>query len=171
MYIEDIASVYEEEGLKFSTHEENQSITFNMNTHVSQDVHFIARIVNSRTVLFETRLPMNIPEEFREAVSSYLTRANYGLLVGCFQMDFADGELDYTTAGCHEEDDELSEDVIRRLTYVGFNMFDDYIPGVFAIIYGGKDPITAYETVEKAIEQKRRAQEASASDDEDEEDE
>ncbi len=154
MYIEDIASVYEDEGLNFSTDDENQLIHFRMDTEVSPDVLFRVRIVNSRTVLFETKLPMNIPEKSREAVSSYLTRANYGLLVGCFQMDFDDGELTYNAAGCHDDDDALSDDVIRRLTYVGFNMFDRYIPGVFAIVYSGKEPAKAYEDVEKAVQEK-----------------
>ncbi len=159
MYIEDIASVYEEEELHFSTDEEHQRIDFKMNTRVSQDVPFRVRIANERTVIFETRLPMNIPEQYRETVSSYLTRANFGLWVGSFQMDFKDGELLYEAAGCHEDGEALPDDVIRRLTYVGFNMFDDYIPGVFAIVYGGRDAATAYQEVEKAIEQRRRQQE------------
>ncbi len=154
MYIEDIASVYEDEGLNFSTDDENQFIHFKMDTEVSPDVLFRARVVNGRTVLFETKLPMNIPEKSREAVSSFLTRANYGLLVGCFQMDFSDGELTYNAAGCHDEDDALSDDVIRRLTYVGFNMFDRYLSGVFAIVYSGMDPEQAYEDIERAIRER-----------------
>jgi|GEM_PF-2423341 len=167
MYIEDIASVYEEEGLNFHTDEEKQCILLKMSTKVSPDVQFIARIVNSRTVLFETRLPMNVPEKNREAVSSYLTRANFGLLVGGFQMDFSDGELKYTVAGCHDEDEPLSDDVLLRLTYVGFNMFDNYMPGVFAIIYGNKDPAEIYEEIEGALQARREQMEQDEEDDDD----
>lgn len=164
MYIEDIASVYEEEGLNFRTDEEKQCILLKMSTKVSPDVQFIARIVNSRTLLFETRLPMNIPENKREAVSSYLTRANFGLLVGGFQMDFEDGEIKYSVSGCHDEDDALSDDVLLRLTYVGFNMFDNYMPGVFGVVYGNKDPAEIYDEIEEGLQARREQMEQDEED-------
>lgn len=168
MYIEDIASAYKEEGLKFTVNDEEQSITFKMNTQLSPSVPFTARIINERTVLFTTHSPMNVPKEKREAVSSYLTRANYGLLVGNFEMDFYDGELNYTVAGCYEEGQSLSYEVIRRLTYVGFNMFDTYMSGVFAIIYAGKDPAEAYrEVAEKRAARIRALEDADDSGQED----
>lgn len=170
MYIEDIASVYEEEGLNFHTDEEKQCIYLKMSTKVSPDVQFMVRIVNSRTLLFETRLPMNIPENKREPVSSYLTRANFGLLVGGFQMDFEDGELKYSVAGCHDEDDALSDDVLLRLTYVGFNMFDNYMPGVFAVVYGDKDPAKIYDEIEEGLQARREQMEQDDDDDEEGED-
>jgi len=170
MYIDDIASVYESEKLNFNVNQEKQFITFKMNTNVSQDVPFMARIINNRTVLFETRLPVNVPEKSRDAVSNYLTRANYGLLVGGFQMDFSDGEVKYTVAGCHDEDDVLSDDVILRLTYVGFNMFDNYVPGVFSVMYGDRDPAATYDEIENELQERRARQEAERQAEEDDDD-
>lgn len=150
MYIEDIAQVYEEEELNFATDEEEQRIRFKMNTKVSPDVSFTARIVNETTALFTTILPMNIPEAKRDAVALYLNRANWGLLLGNFEMDPNDGELCYRVAGCFEENEPLADEIVRRMTYVGFNMFDKYVPGVFAIVYGNKGPVKAYEEIEAA---------------------
>ena len=77
-----IKQVYENEELNFSTDEERGLIRFSMNTEVSPDVRFMARVVNPRTALFSTILPMNIPEKSRIAVSQYLTYVNYTLLLG-----------------------------------------------------------------------------------------
>lgn len=139
-----IAEVYKAENLNFSTEEEHGLIRFSMNTEASPDVRFTARVVNPRTALFTTILPMNIPEKNRAAVSEYLTRVNYTLLLGNFQMDLSDGELSYKTVGVFEEETGLLDSVVTRLTYVGFNMFDKYIPGVFAIVYGGRTAEEAF---------------------------
>ena len=58
MYIEDIAQAYEELGLHFAVDEQEQRIRFKMNTRVSPDVAFIARIVNPTTATFPPILPM-----------------------------------------------------------------------------------------------------------------
>lgn len=145
--ITSIAQVYQAEGLNFSTDEERGIIRFSMNTQASPDVRFTARVVNPRTALFTTILPMNIPEKNRGAVSDYMTRVNYTLLLGNFQMDLTDGELSYKAVGVFEEETGLPDSVVTRLTYVGFNMFDKYLPGVFAILYGGKTPAEAFDEV------------------------
>ena len=143
-----IAEVYKAENLNFSTEEERGLIRFSMNTEASPDVRFTARVVNPRTALFTTILPMNIPEKNRAAVSEYLTRVNYTLLLGNFQMDLSDGELSYKSVGVFEEESGLPDSVVTRLTYVGFNMFDKYIPGVFAIIYRGRTAEEAFQEIE-----------------------
>ena len=61
--ITSIAQVYQAEDLNFSTDEERGIIRFSMNTQASPDVRFTARVVNPRTALFTTILPMNIPEK------------------------------------------------------------------------------------------------------------
>jgi hypothetical protein len=142
-----IKQVYENEELNFSTDEERGLIRFSMNTEVSPDVRFMARVVNPRTALFSTILPMNIPEKNRIAVSQYLTYVNYTLLLGNFQMDFSDGELVYQAVGVFEEETGLPDSVVVRLTYIGFNMFDKYVPGIFSIVYGGKDPKEAFDEI------------------------
>ncbi len=144
-----VKQVYEAEELNFSTDEERGMIRFSMNTEVSPDVRFVARIVNPRTALFTTILPMNIPENKREAVSEYLTRVNYVLLLGNFQMDMSDGELSYKSVGVFEPEQGLADSIVTRLTYVGFNMFDKYMPGVFAILYGGKSAAEAFDEIDQ----------------------
>ncbi len=148
MYIEDIAEVYEDEELHFDTDDEEQRIRFKMNTKVSPDVGFTARIVNEATALFTTILPMNIPENKRDAVALYLNYANWGLLLGNFEMNPKTGELCYRVTGCFDDGDELTDEQIRRMTYVGFNMFDKYVPGVFAVVYGDRAPADAYAAIE-----------------------
>lgn len=102
---------------------------------------------NPQTMLFLTYLPMKVNEDKRAEVADYLTRANYGLHVGNFEMDMEDGEVRYKTTGVTDEKTAPSLDVIRRLTYIGFSMFDRYIPSLLSIVYGEK---TAQEAIAEA---------------------
>ncbi len=48
-----------------------------------------------------TVFPVKAPEEKRGAVAAFLTRANYGLILGSFELDFDDGEIRFkVTAIC-----------------------------------------------------------------------
>ena len=60
-----------------------------------------------------------------------------------------DGEVRYKTTGVADENTMPGLDVIRRLTYVGFSMFDRYVPSLLSILYGGK---TAEEAIAEARE-------------------
>ena len=127
--LKQIAKYYKEDmQLNFALEEENNRIRFSMDTEAMKEVRFMAYKENPHTMLF-------------------LTRANYGLHVGNFEMDMTDGEVRYKTTGVADENTMPGLDVIRRLTYVGFSMFDHYVPSLLSILYGGK---TAEEAIAEA---------------------
>src|SRR3954452_20971539 len=47
---------------------------------------------------FYSMLPVHAPEAKRPAVAEFITRANYGMMLGNFEMDFADGEVRFKTS-------------------------------------------------------------------------
>jgi hypothetical protein len=49
-------------------------------------------------VLFYSYCPVKAPEDKRPILADFLTRANYGLYIGNFEMDFNDGEVRYKTS-------------------------------------------------------------------------
>jgi hypothetical protein len=57
--------------------------------------------------------PVNVPEDKRLSMADFLTRANYGLKVGNFEMDFSDGEIRYKTS-INVENDQLTHAIIRN---------------------------------------------------------
>src|SRR4030081_1049823 len=48
--------------------------------------------------VFYSVCDVNVPEDKRAAMAEYLTRANYGLYIGNFEMDYSDGEIRYKTS-------------------------------------------------------------------------
>jgi hypothetical protein len=88
-----------------------------------------------------------VPEEKRVAMAEFITRANYGMRIGNFEMDFSDGELRYKSS-IDVEDDHLSSPLIKHMVYPNVLMMDKYLPGIMAILYAGKSPRQAVEEVE-----------------------
>lgn len=64
--------------------------------------------------MFYSTLESKVPEDRRIAMAEYLTRANYGLLIGNFEMDFADGEVRFKTS-VDIEDSALTHKLIQNL--------------------------------------------------------
>jgi len=84
---------------------------------------------------FYSICPNNAPENKRLAVAEFITRANYGMVIGNFELDFTDGEIRYKSS-IDVEGDRLSFALIKRLVYANVTMMDEYLPGIMAIIYG-----------------------------------
>ncbi len=98
--------------------------------------------------LFYVVMPVRVPEEMRAAIAEFITRANYGLRIGNFEMDYEDGEVRYKSS-VDFEGTELSTDLIRNLVYPAVQTMDRYMPGLLAVVYGGREPAAAIADVEE----------------------
>src|SRR5512134_1603120 len=72
--------------------------------------------VDLEEFLFYAVAPIKVPEDDRPAVAEYLTRANYGLRIGNFELDYADGEVRYKSSLDFEGQD-LTPDLISNTIY------------------------------------------------------
>lgn len=97
--------------------------------------------------VFYSMCATNAPEDKRLAMAEFLTRANYGMVIGNFEMDFSDGEIRYKTA-IDVEDDRLTPALIKRLVYPNVLTMDRYLPGIMTVIYGDVSPEQAIARIE-----------------------
>jgi hypothetical protein len=103
--------------------------------------------VEEEQFLFYSILPIKIPAEKRMEAAEFITRANSGMAVGNFEMDFADGEIRYKTS-VDLEDVDIADRLVRNLIYANVLTLDRYIPGIMRMVYGGISPIDAIREVE-----------------------
>ncbi len=98
--------------------------------------------------VFYSVMETNIPPNKRSAVAEYLTRANYGLVIGNFEMDFSDGEVRYKTS-IDVEGGELTTGMVKTLVYTNVLMMNKYLPGIMAVVYADASPADAVAKVEQ----------------------
>jgi hypothetical protein len=98
--------------------------------------------------VFYSLCPIAPPEDKRQAIAEFLTRANYGMTIGNFEFDFDDGEIRYKTS-IDVEGDRLSLALIKRLVYANVMTLDEYLPGIQAVIETDISPEEAIRAIEQ----------------------
>lgn len=87
---------------------------------------------NERQFIFYSVCPIATPTEKLKAIAEYIARANYGMAIGNFELDFKDGEIRFRTS-MQAQDNQLSLDSIEHLVYTNAAMMDRYLPGIIAV--------------------------------------
>jgi hypothetical protein len=101
----------------------------------------------NKQFVFYSLCPVTAPEDKRQAIAEFLTRANYGMMIGNFELDLNDGEIRYKTS-IDIAGDSLSFTLIKNLVYTNVTMMDEYLPGIMSVIHGDASPKQAITNIE-----------------------
>jgi hypothetical protein len=97
--------------------------------------------------IFYSVCPVNAPVEKRAPLAEFITRANYGLIIGNFELDFEDGEIRYKTS-LDAEGLTLGPAMFRNLVYANLSMMDQYLPGIMSILFSEVSPREMIDQIE-----------------------
>ena len=109
-----------------------------------------AQVLEARQqFVFYSTYPEKVPAARRQHVAELLTRANFGLAIGNFELDFADGEVRYKT-GIDVSGDRLSDGLIVQMMDANLSAMDRYLPAIAAVLEDATiSPEQAIAMVEK----------------------
>ena len=102
-------------------------------------------------VLIFTISPTLVPENRRLRIAEFTSRANYGLVIGNFEMDFEDGELRYKTSYFYDDTFPSSKEVFLGNLYTTFHMMDRYLAGIMSVIYANVSSQSAINQIENDV--------------------
>lgn len=94
---------------------------------------YVQAVEEKALVLLYSICPERVPEPSRREVSEFLTRANYGLAAGNFELDFDDGEVRYKSV-LHLQGDELDGLTLKRLVRANGVAMETYLPSIAKLI-------------------------------------
>jgi len=146
-FFEEIVNFFEEDGWPFVQIEGEPLLQMVFQGENGKWTCYAKARDDQEQFVFYSVCPINAPDSKRLAVAEFLTRANSGMIIGNFEMDFEDGEIRYKTS-IDVEDDSLSSAVIKRLVYANVMMMDAYLPGIMSVIYGDVTPLDAIAQIE-----------------------
>jgi hypothetical protein len=98
--------------------------------------------------IFYSICPLEIPSSNRNAIAEFITRANYGLEIGNFELGFTSGEVRFKTS-LDVTGDRLSHNLIERLVYTNVAIMDEYLLGIKAVIEAEVSPEKAILAIEQ----------------------
>ena len=96
---------------------------------------------------FVSDMGLNIPPASRAAVMEYITRVNWGLPIGNFEMQVESGAVRFKTS-IELNDQPLTLPMVRSLVYINVHTMDHYFPGVVSILTCGISPTAALAKIE-----------------------
>lgn len=97
--------------------------------------------------VFYSISPVSAPEEQIGRVADFLTRANFGMIIGNFEIDLEDGQIRFKTS-IDVEGSQLDAAMVKRLVYTNVLTMDKYLPGINAVIQDDVRPDEAIAVIE-----------------------
>ena len=121
--------------------------TIEMKLHGKLNTARMMVLVRENNFSTLTTSPIRADENSRLAVAEYLTRANYNMRNGNFELSMADGEIRFKTY-LHASDGVVDAEGARLAILMPFLMFDRYGDGLLEVVFGFKSPREAMEDIE-----------------------
>ncbi len=104
-----------------------------------------------RQIVFYSVLPNKTPLHRRVKAMEFITRANFGLGIGNFELDLNDGEIRFKTS-IDVEGGQITPTQLETLIYINVLTMDRYLPGLNAVMFGDLDPLDALQEVQDELE-------------------
>src|SRR5690349_16405083 len=102
---------------------------------------------DARLVTMLAQSTLRVPPDERSSACELLTRANYGLLFGNFDLDFSDGEVRYKVS-VDVEGGTLGVPMVHTMISTALDMYELWCPALMKVIYGGVTPQNAVAEVD-----------------------
>jgi len=114
---------------------------FNGN-HVQWDFSLYARQTDPCMFLLGVNsfIPNKTPEARRQACIELLTRINFELSLGCFELNLADGEIRFRTSAMVPGAD-ITPGIVEQLLRSNLHIVDERYPQIMAVLYAGATPM------------------------------
>ncbi|MBI2276858.1 MAG: YbjN domain-containing protein [Dechloromonas sp.] len=97
----------------------------------------ITEAEDERYIVIHAHLPARIPEDHRLKVAELLTRINYDLIQGNFELNFDDGSVLFKTT-LDLADGVLTQAMFERIYEINGQTMNQYYALIMSVGYGGK---------------------------------
>ena len=121
-------------------------------------------------LIFYAYMPVNTPAEKMADMAEFICRANRGMRIGNFELDYDDGEIRYKTS-IDAEGGELTNTMIDNLLRANLSTINRYFPGIMSVIYSEKDVLDLIREIEVPPAAKDALDDDQDEDDDDEDEE
>ncbi|MDO5553407.1 MAG: YbjN domain-containing protein [Planctomycetia bacterium] len=147
--VEAVKTFFNEDDWHYEFDEENGIFSGGINIKSKlASVNFFLR-VKEEDLINSTQIQIKAEESVRNNVGEYLTRVNYGLIFGCFEMDYQDGEIQYRMSASLAELQADCKKTMCVLLGLPCKMFERYGDGLLAVMFGMETPEEALANVRK----------------------
>ena len=127
--------ILNDNGWEFDFDEKNEIIKLEVRGVNANFRSFLLVDEEQESLLCNTHINQKIPHAKRLEVCDFMSRVNYELANGNFEMDMDNGEIRYRTF-LDLAEAKPSKEQITNIVWNGVLGFDTYYPGLMRLVYG-----------------------------------
>jgi len=131
---EAVINFFKENNWLFFQMEQEPALQMSFQGENGQWMCFVKVREEQEQLIFYSISPVKVPENKRLVMAEFLSRANFGLSIGNFELNFADGEIRYKTS-IAAKGNGVNSALIGQLIFANLLTMDEYLPGIMSIIY------------------------------------
>ena len=142
-----LQSFFDSSGITVSFSEKGGYGIFSFRVKVRSKLQNVQTIVIVREDNYSAliTLPLAADEDHRLAVAEYLTRANFNLRIGNFELNMESGEIRYKTyVASMDAPDPV---IIRNSIFLPLAMIDRFGDGLLEVLFGFRSPKEAFDAI------------------------
>ncbi len=124
----------EEEAWKYEILEGETIIRFNFKGSAGRVLCYGEVDETKCWLTFYSYMPVNVPTEKLAEAAEFISRANRGMRIGNFELDYDDGEVRYKTS-IDTEGGELTNKMVDNLLRANLSAINRYFSGMMELIY------------------------------------
>ena len=140
--LDTVRALLEERGWEVEEHREQSLLRTLLEGRSGSWSCFVRTREDTGQITVHSICPRTAPEATREAVAEFLTRLNYGLIIGNFEMDLDDGEVRYKTS-IDVEGEPLTAAQMRKLMEYNGHAMDAHLPLLEDVMDATATPLEA----------------------------
>lgn len=149
--LDDLVAYVEDEGWTYRRLEDRPALQVAYpGEHGVWNCYLVARDEHAQVLVYSVFAEPVAPER-RADTAEFLMRANYGLMVGNFEMDLSDGDVRYKTS-IQLDAPQIPLETVRNVVLPNLVVMDRYLPGLRAVAGSGLTARAALSLVEGPAE-------------------
>ena len=158
--LEQLVELFQGKEWKFEIDEENDLVRTGIEGNNGGWKVIVAALDDDDAFLVLSLFPQRCPAHRRVPCAELLTRINFGRTMGCFQMDYDCGDIDFKTTLPFAQG-SLNTEILDNALMFNLACMDRFLPAIMSVIYAGTSPaqaLTAVKRREKAKAQSKTQQ-------------
>ncbi len=144
--VDAVRSILTRTELKPTEEKRNDRVVFHVAFDGPADQGIAQLLIDAERFVIHFIFTGHVPGKQRSKVAEFITRANWGLIEGNFEMDFDSGALRYRV-GIDFSATELTEPLVRNAILSGMNNIEPFAEALQSVIDGSKEPSVAIKSV------------------------
>ncbi len=140
---------------KFELNQEKHRVESGVSAENGEWRFYVSASDENNLCFVLSAFPQKCPPRRQKACAELLTRINYGLLLGCFEMNYDSGSIAFKTSYPFTAG-QIDPERVKEAIEFNIAFMDRFLPAIMAVIYTGISPKRAYAVVDLDNEEKTK---------------